>query len=338
MADHTRRSGADHPPLVSVIVPTYQHAPYIEACLNGILEQRTDFTVEILVGEDESTDGTREICQRIAAEHPDKVRLFLHSRKDAISIMGRPTGRANMLALMAAAKGKYAAWCEGDDYWTDPLKLQKQVDHLEQHPGDVLCFHAVGMEHLDGRITEDRITKVPAEYATQADLARKGNYIHTPSVVFRNILGTPPPELALSPIGDFFLWVVLAGHGNLYHMPEVMANYRLGGNWSATSRYHRVMNTVYCHAALHAWAKRMGHDELAAIMLQRIRRAIDEQRMNLQLADLARFGAYALEVRRSAQQHRRWMIMGKPVLQLKNSARKVYHRIKALARGQQGEP
>ncbi|MBS1943526.1 MAG: glycosyltransferase, partial [Bacteroidetes bacterium] len=71
-------------PLVSVVVPTYQHVAYIEDCLNGILLQETTFPVEILIGEDESSDGTREICQRIAAAHPDRIRLFLRSRKDVM--------------------------------------------------------------------------------------------------------------------------------------------------------------------------------------------------------------------------------------------------------------
>jgi hypothetical protein len=73
-------------PLVSVLVPTYQHAAYIAACLDGILAQRSDFALEILVGEDESTDGTRAICQRYAERHPDRIRLFLRERKDVMHI------------------------------------------------------------------------------------------------------------------------------------------------------------------------------------------------------------------------------------------------------------
>ncbi|MGO2103616.1 MAG: glycosyltransferase [Psychroflexus halocasei] len=121
-------------PLVSVCVQTYQHVNYIKSCLESILEQKTDFNFEILLGEDMSTDGTREICIEYAEKHPDKIRLFLHHRENNIKINGNPTGRFNFLYNLYTAKGKYIALCEGDDYWTDPLKLQKQVDFLEANP------------------------------------------------------------------------------------------------------------------------------------------------------------------------------------------------------------
>ncbi|MBK9176761.1 MAG: glycosyltransferase [Flavobacteriales bacterium] len=128
------------PPRVSVVVATYQHAGFIEQCLNSILQQETDFPFEVLVGEDESVDGTREICQRFAAEYPDRIRLFLRSRKDVMHIMGRPTGRSNVLRLLESASGKYIAICEGDDHWIDPKKLQRQYDALENDPGASGCF------------------------------------------------------------------------------------------------------------------------------------------------------------------------------------------------------
>src|SRR5690606_21433837 len=117
-------------PKVSVLVQTYNHAPYIRQCLDGILMQETDFDFEILLGEDASTDGTREICIEYAQEHPDKIRLFLHSRENNISINGRPSGRFNFCNNLFEANGEYIAFCEGDDYWIDEFKLQKQMDFL----------------------------------------------------------------------------------------------------------------------------------------------------------------------------------------------------------------
>ncbi|WP_127844462.1 glycosyltransferase family 2 protein [Psychroflexus aestuariivivens] len=128
-------------PLISVCVQTYQHADYIEDCLKGILMQKTDFKYEILLGEDASSDGTREICIKYAKKHPDKIRLFLHHRKNNIKINGSPTGRFNFLYNLYTAKGKYIALCEGDDYWTDPYKLQRQVDFMEANPEYVLTYH-----------------------------------------------------------------------------------------------------------------------------------------------------------------------------------------------------
>src|SRR5690606_9572949 len=92
---------------VSVLVQTYNHAPYIRQCLDGILMQETDFDFEILLGEDASTDGTREICIEYAQEHPDKIRLFLHSRENNISINGRPSGRFNFCNNLFEANGEY---------------------------------------------------------------------------------------------------------------------------------------------------------------------------------------------------------------------------------------
>src|SRR5690606_4409195 len=113
-------------PVVSVCVQTYQHAPYIRECLDSILMQKTDFPFEILLGEDESSDGTREICIEYAEKFPDKIKLFLHRRENNIQIFGYPTGRFNFLTNLYSSNGKYIAICEGDDYWTDSDKLQKQ--------------------------------------------------------------------------------------------------------------------------------------------------------------------------------------------------------------------
>jgi len=258
-------------PLVSVITPTYQHAAYIEQCLRSITAQRTDFAVEHLIGEDESTDGTREICQRLAAEHPDRIRLFLRSRKDVLMIDGKPSGRANLIALLGAARGKYIAFCEGDDHWVDPLKLQQQVDLLEANPDVVLSFHAAQVQGPDGNIIPDKITTVPKQYEDRMDLARKGNYIHTPTVVFRNVQGELPPEFALSPIGDYFLYMLLVGHGRTRYSPEPMAVYRQGvGVWSARSEYQRHFGTAKCHGALAKYFDRTGDAAMADVFHGRI--------------------------------------------------------------------
>ena len=126
--------------LVSVCIQTYQHKDYIKQCLDGVLMQKTNFPFEILLGEDQSIDGTKEICIEYAKKHPTKIRLFLHRRENNIKINKTPTGRFNFLYNLYQAIGKYIAFCEGDDYWTDPYKLQKQVDFLEANPDYGMCF------------------------------------------------------------------------------------------------------------------------------------------------------------------------------------------------------
>ena len=118
-------------PVVSVMVQTYQHKDFIRACLDSILNQKTDFPFEILLGEDSSTDGTREICIDYAQKYPEKIKLFLHHPENKIKVLDITTGNFNALYNFFTVKGDYIAFCEGDDFWTDTLNLQKQVDSLK---------------------------------------------------------------------------------------------------------------------------------------------------------------------------------------------------------------
>ena len=129
-------------PIVSVTVATYQHVNYIRKCLDGILMQKTNFPYEIILGEDGSVDGTQEICKEYAEKYPDKIRLFIRDRKlsQYIGKNGKVT-RFNGIWNRMSSRGKYIAWCEGDDYWIEPLKLQRQVDFLESHQDYSMCFH-----------------------------------------------------------------------------------------------------------------------------------------------------------------------------------------------------
>jgi len=113
-------------PMVTVRTSTYQHGAYIKECIEGVLTQRTEFPFEFIVGEDFSTDGTREIVSEYANRYPDIIRV--------ITADYNVGAKANSHRCRLASRGKYMAICEGDDYWTDPLKLQKQVDYLERHP------------------------------------------------------------------------------------------------------------------------------------------------------------------------------------------------------------
>ena len=114
-------------PLVSVCVATYNQQDYIGQCLDGILSQQTDFLYEIIVGEDESSDNTRQICVQYAEEHQDKIRLFLRDRKESHFVNpDGTTSRFNGLWNKMSCRGKYIAFCEGDDYWTDQTKLRSE--------------------------------------------------------------------------------------------------------------------------------------------------------------------------------------------------------------------
>ena len=134
------RAVSEMKPIVSVCVVAYQQNDYILECLESIVAQETTFEFEIIIGEDNSSDGTREKCLRFAEEHADKCRLFLHDRSNQFEVEGVVTGRFNLLVAHANARGQYIACCEGDDYWNDSSKLQKQFIFMEQN-NDVSLLH-----------------------------------------------------------------------------------------------------------------------------------------------------------------------------------------------------
>lgn len=228
-------------PFVSVCVQTYNQYNYIEECLDGILMQKTTFPFEIILGEDESSDGTREICIEYFNKHPDKIKLFLRSRKDVIYINGNATGRFNFIENLKACSGKYIALCEGDDYWTDPLKLQKQVDFLENNEDYNICFHKVRIYNQSLNLfEEDKITRKVNETTTIKDLAL-GNYIHTPSVVLKNNFTIPNWFTKVS-LGDWTLYMLAVKNKKIKLIDEKMAVYRIHGKSIWSNKTQKVRN------------------------------------------------------------------------------------------------
>ena len=129
------------PPVVSILVLTFNQASFIQQCIESLLNQKTDFNFEIVIGEDDSTDGTREICKKLLSQYPEKIKLLLHWEINKIkNSLGNPTGKFNLMYSIQQCSGKYIAFCEGDDYWTDKFKLQKQVDFLETNAEYVAVF------------------------------------------------------------------------------------------------------------------------------------------------------------------------------------------------------
>ena len=254
-------------PTVSVCMITYGHEKYIREALEGVLMQECDFEVELILANDCSPDRTDEIIQDIIKNHPKGCWIKYFKHESNIGMM------PNFIFALKECEGKYIALCEGDDYWNDPLKLQKQVSFLEANPDYVLCFHPIQILKTDGGIVDDFITNVPENYETIETLARLGNYIHTPSVVFRNILSEYPTEFELSPIGDYFLYMLLAENGRLKCLSEQMGVYRSGiGIWSQKGHYFRHYKTACLHALLCCYFK--SNSDIESIFLNRIKHFI----------------------------------------------------------------
>lgn len=266
---------------VSICCQVYNHEKYLDLCLKGFVNQKTNFKYEILVHEDASTDRTAEILKEYEERYP---LLFRCVYQDENKYYKQNT-LTNILFKMA--KGKYLAVCEGDDYWTDPYKLQKQVNFLEANPDYVLTFHKIAILNKDNKIVHDFITKVPDKYETIETLATLGNYIHTPSIVFRNVIDEFPSEFMASPIGDYFIYMLLAKHGKLKYFDETMAVYRYGaGVHSKLTDFNKNWNTAITFSLLISYFTREKEHHLAKIFLQRLSFVIDEYHSILTKEDL----------------------------------------------------
>lgn len=214
-------------PLVSVTISAYQHANFIQACLEGVLMQQTNFTYEIIIGEDGSVDGTIDLCKEYAEKYPDKIRLFLRDRKisqyyENNKFVCRFNGTWNRMS----ARGKYIAWCEGDDYWTDPFKLQKQVDFMEANPNFSMCFHDVEIKSEVGNMVKQFAT--PKSDILEFNDIIFHHYIPTCSLLYkRAFIPNPLPSWFINSIvGDIPLELFVAYKGSVKYFPEKMGVYR----------------------------------------------------------------------------------------------------------------
>ena len=236
--------------LVSVCVQAYQQVEYINQCLDSILEQKTNFKFEILLGDDESTDGTREICIEYAKKNPGKIRLFLHNRKNNIKLLGKPSGRFNFLYNLSKANGKYIALCEGDDYWTDPLKLQKQVEFMENNPDYAICYHKIDILDEIGKFKQIEYNENPnVEYSIDDILTRTAQ-ITTQSICFRNVFRENIPDwMTYFKSGDYPLFAYLAHFGKIKFFDEAMSVYRKnhGGVTNEDEKYFVKWYLNYIH-------------------------------------------------------------------------------------------
>lgn len=211
---------------------TYNQERFIGQAIESVLMQKTDFSVELVIGEDCSTDSTAEIVKGYATKYPDNIVV----RYNTSNIGMMP----NVIKTLQECRGKYIAMLEGDDYWTDPNKLQEQVDFLELNPGFVFCFHdALILKQKTGetkvRIGEDIIDEV---VDLKSVIVQKN--IPTASLVFRNRVinfEDLPGWYSKTLQGDYGLVILLAEKGLGKFLRNVMSVYRIhdGGVWSGNS-------------------------------------------------------------------------------------------------------
>lgn len=211
-------------PDVSVIMMTYNHQQYIGQAIEGVLNQKTTYSLELLIGEDCSTDQTRRIVMDYAARYPETIRVIL-SRKNI-------GGHLNALRLESAARGRYLAYCDGDDYWHNSSKIQKQVDFLDNNPDHVLVHARRDSldeygnrlisasrekgEWCNGRIYDELLYAnfiAACTVCVRADIIRQFGRTHLGTVSYM--------------IGDWPRWLFASRIGKIMFINETMSTYRL---------------------------------------------------------------------------------------------------------------
>jgi glycosyltransferase involved in cell wall biosynthesis len=221
--------------IVSVSCITFNHAPYIRACLDGFLMQKTSFVFEILIHDDCSTDGTREIIEEYSKKYPDIIFPIFQTENQYSKGVRGMMARFNF----PRSRGKYIALCEGDDYWSDPYKLQKQVDFLEANTDFSICFHNMKiLNESNPSAIEFTNSKDQESVSSILDLASKGNFMFTASVVFKKPKDGFPNWLTDLPIGDYAIHLFNAQFGKIKFLDQVMGVYRIhaGGVWGSFSK------------------------------------------------------------------------------------------------------
>lgn len=230
---------------VSIICNTYNHGSYIRDALESFVMQKTDFQFEVLVHDDASTDNTAEVVREYEEKYPNLIKPIYqtvnqHSQKVNI----------NKNFQLPRIKGKYVALCEGDDYWTDPLKLQKQYDFMENHPEYSLCACSVAWLNMEtGKQFSQCTTTVDRDISIEEIIEeKKGRIFQTASMFIKaDVFSERPQWLYSFPIGDTSMAMHAALNGKIRMMAEEMAVYRnmAVGSWTARMRNSDHRNKMY---------------------------------------------------------------------------------------------
>ena len=214
-------------PLVSISCITFNHAKFLRECFDGFLMQKTNFKFEVVIHDDASTDETKGIIEKYTNKYPD-IFFPMYQKENQYS-----KGVRGMMVKFnfPRCRGKYIALCEGDDYWTDENKLQKQVDFLEVNPKSVLCFHQISKLFQDGSVIQQKSSQFQKNISNRRHLINI-NYIATLSVVFKNDSSALERVAKFGKLcmGDYPLYLALLTKPDdeILFIDELMAVYRAG--------------------------------------------------------------------------------------------------------------
>lgn len=233
---------------VSICCLTYNHERYIAKAIEGFVMQKTNFSFEIIIGEDCSTDRTGLILEEYKSNYPDQIRLITSASNVGANI--------NAVRVFKAAGAEYIAICDGDDYWTDPLKLQKQIDFLDQNQDYVMCGHYSKRISENDEVHYMNFNPKPLSYSFDDVMSGSKTEISTLTIVFRNtkeIQEMFDMEWFLkcnAPDKFIKLYTTFVSGKRIYIMPETMSCYRQhrGGMWSSLAPHvlkQKELNDLY---------------------------------------------------------------------------------------------
>lgn len=223
-------SAASGDPLVSVYCMTYNQENTIAETIESIVSQKTDFSFELIVHDDASTDGTAAIVRDYAERYPHIIRPVLQQENQF--------KKCNIIKthINPIAKGEYVALCEGDDYWSDESKLQIQIDHMRKNPDCSFCFHAVHQLSPDGKMMIYRPLKSTCDVPASLIIKRGGLFCPTVSSMFRrDVMNIWPDFRNEADVYDYPAQVLAATMGKVHYIDHIMGVYRFAseGSWTA---------------------------------------------------------------------------------------------------------
>lgn len=258
------RSGKDQI-LVSICCITFNQEAYIRDALEGFVSQKTNFKYEVLIHDDASTDKTADIIREYQERYPELIKPILQTVNQYSLGLTNVSGTWNFPRAVKNGS-KYIAMCEGDDYWIDDQKLQRQVDYMEAHPECALAFHSAKVEVQGSAVTEQMMRPYKKDrIVTPEEIIDKTSGYATASLLFRTEMVKELPEFYNNaPIADIPLQLLAANMGYGYYMDRPMAVYRLGGaaSWTTLMKQGNYEKKQQDYAAA---MKRMyrGYDEFS---------------------------------------------------------------------------
>lgn len=225
----------DNTILVSVMCTVFNHERYLERTLKGILEQKTSFRFEVIIHDDASTDNSAQIIKKYERLYPDQIHA-IYQKENQYS-KGVSIGYSYMFPV---ANGKYYAICEGDDYWTNPNKLEMQIQFMETHPECTLTAHAGHICYENGILSNKEFSPfTKSQYVSMDDLCSRWLF-PTASIVYRaELRDTEIPFAKGAPCGDVPLVLYAALFGTIYYFDKKMCVYRRGAEYSLTTQWKR---------------------------------------------------------------------------------------------------